>query len=61
MPIAQVLEDAGAAPDAAAVQIGGPSGTLMTPDQFTRRIAFEDVPTSGAFIVFGGQPESDLT
>ena len=27
-PIAQVLEDAGAAPDAAAVQIGGPSGVL---------------------------------
>ena len=55
VPIAQVLEDAGAAPDAAAVQIGGPSGVLMTPDQFTRRIAFEDVPTSGAFMIFGGQ------
>ena len=55
VPIAQVLEDAGAARDAAAVQIGGPSGVLMTPDQFTRRIAFEDVPTSGAFMVFGGQ------
>ena len=55
VPIAQVLEDAGAAPDVAAVQIGGPSGVLMTPDQFTRRIAFEDVPTSGAFMVFGGQ------
>ena len=55
VPIAQVLEDAGAAPDVAAVQIGGPSGVLMTPDQFTRRIAFEDVPTSGAFMVFGGK------
>ena len=55
VPIAQVLEDAGAARDAAAVQIGGPSGVLMTPDQFTRRIAFEDVPTSGAFMIFGGQ------
>ena len=55
VPIAQVLEDAGAARDVAAVQIGGPSGVLMTPDQFTRRIAFEDVPTSGAFMVFGGQ------
>jgi len=55
VPIAQVLEDAGAAPDAAAVQIGGPSGVLMTPDQFTRRIAFEDVPTSGSFMIFSGQ------
>jgi [NiFe] hydrogenase diaphorase moiety large subunit len=55
VPIAQVLEDAGAAPDAAAVQIGGPSGVLMTPDQFTRRIAFEDVPTSGSFMIFDGQ------
>jgi [NiFe] hydrogenase diaphorase moiety large subunit len=55
VPIAQVLEDAGAAPDTAAVQIGGPSGVLMTPDQFTRRIAFEDVPTSGSFMIFSGQ------
>ncbi len=55
VPIAQVLEDAGAAPDAAAVQVGGPSGVLMTPDQFTRRIAFEDVPTSGSFMIFSGQ------
>ncbi|MGA2488130.1 MAG: NAD(P)H-dependent oxidoreductase subunit E [Roseiarcus sp.] len=55
VPIAQVLEDAGAARDAAAVQIGGPSGVLMTPDQFTRRIAFEDVPTSGSFMIFSGQ------
>jgi [NiFe] hydrogenase diaphorase moiety large subunit len=55
VPIAQVLEDAGAARDTAAVQIGGPSGVLMTPDQFTRRIAFEDVPTSGSFMIFSGQ------
>ncbi len=53
--INQVLEDAGADKDVAAVQISGPSGVLMTPDQFTRRIAFEDVPTAGAFMVFGAQ------
>ena len=52
--ISQILEDAGAVKDVAAVQISGPSGVPMTPDQFTRRIAFEDVPTSGAFMVFGG-------
>ncbi len=55
VPIAQVLEDAGAARDTAAVQIGGPSGVLLTPDEFTRRIAFEDVPTSGSFMIFSGQ------
>ena len=53
--INQVLEDAGAGKDVAAVQISGPSGVLMTPDQFTRRIAFEDVPTSGSFMIFGAQ------
>ena len=52
--IAQVLEDCGAR-DAAAVQIGGASGNCLTPDEFGRRIAFEDVPTAGAFMVFGGQ------
>ena len=37
----------------AAVQVGGPSGVCLTPDEFRRRIAFEDVPTAGAFMVFG--------
>jgi [NiFe] hydrogenase diaphorase moiety large subunit len=50
--IAQVLADCGAG-EVAAVQISGPSGMLLTPDEFSRRIAFEDVPTAGAFMVFG--------
>jgi len=50
--IQQVLEDCGAG-DVVAVQIGGPSGVCLTPDEFRRQIAFEDVPTSGAFMVFG--------
>ncbi len=50
--IGRILEDCGA--DAVtAVQIGGASGVLMTPDEFSRRIAFEDVSTAGAFMVFG--------
>jgi [NiFe] hydrogenase diaphorase moiety large subunit len=53
MTIAQVLKDCGAA-DVAAVQVSGPSGVCLTPDEFSRRIAFEDVPTAGAFMVFGG-------
>ncbi|MCK6572391.1 NAD(P)H-dependent oxidoreductase subunit E, partial [Myxococcota bacterium] len=49
--IRQVLNDAGAA-RTQAVQVGGPSGTLLAANEFTRRIAFEDVPSAGAFMVF---------
>jgi [NiFe] hydrogenase diaphorase moiety large subunit len=49
--VAQVLEDAGAK-NTQAVQISGPSGITLGPDEFSRRIAFEDVPTAGAFMVF---------
>ena len=37
----------------AAVQVSGPSGVCLTPDEFRRHIAFEDVPTAGAFMIFG--------
>jgi len=50
--ISRVLQDCGAA-SPIAVQIGGASGLLVTPDEFSRRIAFEDVSTAGAFMVFG--------
>ncbi|HXX68456.1 MAG TPA: NAD(P)H-dependent oxidoreductase subunit E [Polyangiaceae bacterium] len=50
--VQQVLGDAGAA-EAQAVQVGGPSGMLLAPHEFGRRIAFEDVPSAGAFMVFG--------
>ena len=50
--IEQVLSDCGA-DDVAAVQVSGPSGTLLTPDEYRRHIAFEDVPTAGALMVFG--------
>jgi [NiFe] hydrogenase diaphorase moiety large subunit len=49
--IAQVLEDCGAT-NTQAVQISGPSGTCLAAHEFGRRIAFEDVPTAGAFMVF---------
>ena len=48
----QVLKDCGAG-DVAAVQVSGPSGVCLTPDEFRRHIAFEDVPTAGAFMIFG--------
>jgi [NiFe] hydrogenase diaphorase moiety large subunit len=52
--ISQVLTDCGAH-DVAAVQVGGPSGLCLTPDEFDRHIAFEDVPTTGALMIFGAQ------
>ncbi|WP_300328728.1 NAD(P)H-dependent oxidoreductase subunit E [Accumulibacter sp.] len=50
--VAQVLNDCGAG-NAQAVQVSGPSGTCLAMHEFSRRIAFEDVPTAGAFMVFG--------
>ena len=50
--IAEVLAEAGAT-DAQAVQVGGPSGTCLDATAFDRRLAFDDVPTAGAFMVFG--------
>ena len=50
-PIAQILADCGAR-DAQAVQVGGPSGTCVPASGFHRRIAFDDVPSAGAFMVF---------
>jgi [NiFe] hydrogenase diaphorase moiety large subunit len=49
--VAQVLNDCGAH-DTQAVQISGASGICIAPDEFSRTIAFEDLPTAGAFMVF---------
>ena len=49
--VRQVLEDSGAV-NAQAVQISGPSGICISAAEFDRRIAFEDLPTAGAFTVF---------
>ena len=46
-----MLIDCGAR-DTQAVQVGGPSGTCLSVSEFGRRIAFEDVPTAGALMVF---------
>jgi len=50
--ISQVLEDCGAL-DAIAVQVSGASGICLSEREFGRRIAFEDVPTAGSFMIFG--------
>ncbi|MEZ5609722.1 MAG: NADH-ubiquinone oxidoreductase-F iron-sulfur binding region domain-containing protein [Rhodocyclaceae bacterium] len=49
--VSQVLEACGAQ-DTIAVQVGGAAGITLAPYEFGRRIAFEDVPTAGAFMVF---------
>ncbi len=49
--VAQVLADCGAR-DTQAVQVSGASGVCVAAQEFTRRIAFEDIPTAGAFMVF---------
>lgn len=49
--VAQVLDDCGAR-ETQAVQVGGPAGVCLAAPEFGRRLAFEDVPTTGAFMVF---------
>jgi [NiFe] hydrogenase diaphorase moiety large subunit len=49
--VREVLEDCGAA-ETQAVQVSGPSGTCIGAAEFERRLAFEDLPTAGAFMVF---------
>ncbi|BAL25342.1 NAD(P)H-dependent oxidoreductase subunit E [Azoarcus sp. KH32C] len=52
--VAQVLEDCGAQ-DTEMVQVGGASGVTLASYEFHRRIAFEDVPSAGAFMVFNSR------
>jgi [NiFe] hydrogenase diaphorase moiety large subunit len=49
--VREVLADCGAQ-RTQAVQVSGPSGLCIDADEFDRRIAFEDLPTAGAFMVF---------
>lgn len=47
----QILEAAGAR-EVQAIQVGGPSGVLLASHELERKLAFEDVPSAGAFMVF---------
>jgi [NiFe] hydrogenase diaphorase moiety large subunit len=51
MTIAEILDRCGAA-DTQAVQVAGPAGIMLAPGEFGRKIAYEDVPTGGSFMVF---------
>jgi [NiFe] hydrogenase diaphorase moiety large subunit len=52
LTIQELLDIAGAR-DAFAVQVGGPSGTCISRQDFRRKIAFEDLPTGGSIMIFG--------
>jgi len=55
--VARLLEEVGGQ-GAKAVQIGGASGVCVPARDFTRTLAFEDVPTGGSVMVIG--PERDI-
>ncbi len=56
--VRELLALCGAVEPVQAVQVGGPSGTLLAPRELDRRLCFEDLPTAGAFMIFG--PQRDL-
>ncbi len=49
--VAEVLEWCGAE-RTLGVQVGGPSGAFVVPEEYDRRIAYEDLGTGGSFMVF---------
>ncbi len=54
LTVEELLEMVGA-DDAAAVLVGGPSGTMIARDTFHRRLTFDDLATGGAIVVFNGE------
>ena len=50
--ISELLKEVGAE-NAQAVQIGGPSGQLIGPEEFGRSICFDDLGTGGSIMIFG--------
>lgn len=49
----QTLLEACGGQDAHAVQVGGPSGTLVNREEFGRKLAFEDLATGGSIMIYG--------
>jgi len=52
--IKDVLDMCGAY-DVQAIQVGGPSGSLIGEDDFDRALSYTDLPTGGSMIVFGNK------
>jgi [NiFe] hydrogenase diaphorase moiety large subunit len=55
--VRELLELVGA-PEAKAVQVGGPSGSCIPRSGFDRKICFSDLATGGSVIIFG--PDRDI-
>ncbi len=50
--IADVLKMCGAPKNVRSIQVGGPGGILIVPDEFGRQISFDDLNTAGSFMIF---------
>jgi [NiFe] hydrogenase diaphorase moiety large subunit len=50
-----MLEMVGSTGVVQAVQVGGPSGSLIGPNEFGRTLGYEDLATGGSLIIFGEQ------
>ncbi|NJK85079.1 MAG: hypothetical protein HC906_03010 [Bacteroidales bacterium] len=51
--INDILDMVGASKaDVQAVQVGGPSGAIIAPNEFNRILGFEDLATGGSLIIF---------
>lgn len=48
----EILDRCGADLELLGIQVGGPSGSFITADEFDRKISFEDLATGGSFIIF---------
>ncbi|MBN1952835.1 MAG: NAD(P)H-dependent oxidoreductase subunit E [Bacteroidales bacterium] len=48
-----ILAMVGKSANVQAVQVGGPSGSLIGPDEFSRNLGYEDLATGGSLIIFG--------
>lgn len=51
LTITDILDMVGAT-DVQAIQVGGPSGSLIGPEEFDRKLCYSDLVTGGSFIIF---------
>ncbi len=50
-----ILDLVGSPGEVQAVQVGGPSGSCIGPDEFSRTLGYEDLATGGSLIIVGKQ------
>lgn len=51
LTITDILDMVGST-DVQAIQVGGPSGSLIGPEEFERKLCYSDLVTGGSFIIF---------